>query len=474
MRILVHSINYRPELTGIAKYTTEMSEWLAARGHEVTVVAPPPYYPQWRVAEPYRQWRFTTTTESGVRVRRAPIWIPKLPGGLTRVAYTLSFALSSLPVLLAEAFRRPDVVFAIEPSFLNLPVAWLAARLGGARAWLHIQDFEIDLAYDLGQLRRGRRFAAAIERFTSRRFDVVSSISKPMLDRARAKRIARDELFLLPNWFDAQEIRPLPEPSPFRARLGIPDDSVVALFAGSLGRKQGIEMIVEAARRMAHLPIHFVISGEGVAAASLKSAAKNLKNVQFLPLQPAADLNALLNLADIHLLPQRERTEGSLFPSKLIGMLASGRPVVAMSPKGSEVAECIEGCGIRVDCGDVGSFCSAIRGLAAHQTDRQDLGRRARERALDRFRHDVILANLEIAFAHQSKQPARALAQSTGNETAPPKSIPSNLIQKIAPLEVGGRASSPRKASALLSRQFEKQSLTAASKERSQVFHQKH
>jgi colanic acid biosynthesis glycosyl transferase WcaI len=76
-RILVHAINYSPELAGCAKYTTEMCEWLAARGHDVTVVVPPPYYPQWRVAAPYRKWRYATSVESGVRVRRTPIWIPK-------------------------------------------------------------------------------------------------------------------------------------------------------------------------------------------------------------------------------------------------------------------------------------------------------------------------------------------------------------------------------------------------------------
>jgi colanic acid biosynthesis glycosyl transferase WcaI len=415
MRILVHSINYRPELTGIAKYTTEMCEWFAARGHEVTVVVPPPYYPQWRVEPPYSQWRFSTTNESCVRVRRAPIWIPKRPGGLARVLHTLSFALSSFPILIAESLRRPDIVFAIEPSFLNLPVAWLAARLGGALAWLHIQDFEIDLAYDLGQLRRGRSIAASIERWVARRFDVVSSISNPMLDRARAKKIARGELFLLPNWVDIENVRPLSEPSVFRSRLGIAEDRIVALYSGSLGAKQGIEMIVEVARLTSELPIQFVICGEGIATTSLKAAANGLANVQFLPLQQAADLNALLNLADIHLLPQRRRTEGSLLPSKLAGMLASGRPVVAMSPPGSEVAASIDGCGIRVDCGDVEAFSAAIRHLAVGRTERMEMGHRARRRALDRFRQDLILRDLEVAFAAHGESVVRALAQSAGD-----------------------------------------------------------
>jgi colanic acid biosynthesis glycosyl transferase WcaI len=415
MRILVHAINYRPELTGPAKYTTEMCEWLAARGHDVTVVVPPPYYPQWRVAAPYSQWRYVTATESGVRVRRAPIWIPKRPGGLARVLHTLSFAVSSLPVLIAESLRRPDVVFVTEPSSLNLPVAWLAARLGGARAWLHVQDFEIDLAYDLGQLRRGRRVAAAFERCISRRFDVVSSISRLMLDRVRAKKIAREELFFLPNWVDVENIRPLPSPSVFRSKLGIAEDQIVALYSGSLGAKQGIEMIVEAARRIEGLPIQFVIGGEGVAAASLRAAACGMSNVQFLPIQPASDLNSLLNLADIHLLPQREGAEGSLFPSKLAGMLASGRPVVAMSSPGSEIAEAIEGCGIRVDYGDVEAFSGAIRHLSTNLAERLEMGRRARQRAVDHFRQDIILRNLEFAFSALGKPVPRALAQSAGD-----------------------------------------------------------
>src|SRR5437879_12199866 len=156
MRILVHTIFYRPELTGVAKYTAELCEWLAAQGHEVRVVAPPPYYPQWRVLPPYSQWRSAGEELSGVSVRRCPIWLPQRPSGPGRVICEMSFALTSLPAMLREAVRGPDLVLVVEPSFLNAPVAWLAARLAGAVAWLHIQDFEADLAYDLGQLHAGR------------------------------------------------------------------------------------------------------------------------------------------------------------------------------------------------------------------------------------------------------------------------------------------------------------------------------
>lgn len=411
MRILVHAINYSPELIGPAKYTTEMCEWLAARGHDVTVVVPPPYYPRWRVDPAYRQWSYSTSRENGVRVRRAPIWIPRKPGGIARVLHTLSFALSSLPVLLREALRSPQAVFVIEPSILGLPGAWLAARLAGARAWLHIQDFEIDVAYQLGQLSKGRKPVLAAERWLSRRFDVVSSISPQMTDRARAKGIARGEVFLLPNWVDPGTIFPMTPSSPFRERLSIPENAVVALFSGTLGAKQGIEMIVEAARRLAGAGVWFVICGDGVSAPSLHAAAEGLSNIRFLPLQPAAELNALLNLADIHLLPQRSGTAELFFPSKLIGMLASGRPVVAMSSPGSAIAQAIEGCGIRSDYDDVGAFAAAIQRLASNPDVRLELGRRARARALGRFRQDAILSNFESALAGEKHAVARVLVQ---------------------------------------------------------------
>jgi colanic acid biosynthesis glycosyl transferase WcaI len=413
MRIVVHTVNYRPELTGIGKYTGEMCEWLAAHGHDVTVIAPPPYYPQWRVDAPYRQWRYETSVIDNVTVRRAPIWVPRRPGGLSRIVYALSFAISSLPLLLLESLRRPDVVLVIQPSFLNSPVAWLAARLGRAAAWLHVQDFEIDLAYNLGQLTRGRSFAAAVESWITRRFDVVSTISERMLDRARRKGVDEEKLFLLPNWFDPATIYPMDQASPFRARLGIRLDSPVALFSGSLGAKQGVETILKVAPRLADLDLHFVICGEGVAEDALKIAARDSPNVHFLPLQPASDLNALLNLADVHLLPLRKGTTHSIFPSKLIGMLASGRPVVTMAAPGSEIADLMDGCGLSVDHNDLDTFAIAIRRLVTDPLERQRMGAQARTRALERFRQDVALTALSVELSTQKRRSAQpALAGS--------------------------------------------------------------
>jgi putative colanic acid biosynthesis glycosyltransferase WcaI len=396
MKVLVHTIFYKPELTGVAKYTAELCEWLTAQGHEVRVIAPPPYYPQWRVQEPYGQWRYKNEVLEGVHVQRCPIWLPRRPSGLARSLYSLSFMLASELVVLREVLRRPDMVLVIEPSFMNLPSAWLASRIAGAVAWLHIQDFEIDLAYDLGQLRHGRRLAMAVESWLMKRFDIVSSITRRMIEKAASKGVPSENLYMLPNWVDTSIVRPLPHPSPMRREMGISRDCVVAMFSGSLGTKQGVETIIDAARTLVDdSRLLFVICGDGASSEALRLRARDLNNVRFLPLQPAERLNDLLNLADLHLLPQLPSAAGSVMPSKLIGMLASGRPVVAACSAGTEIAELVTGCGVTVEPGDSGGYAAAIRTLAHDARFRAQLGESARRRALERFSQDSILGDFE-------------------------------------------------------------------------------
>ena len=228
MKILIHGINFAPELVGIGKYTGEMAGWLAARGHAVRVVAAPPYYPEWAVGAGYRPdryrretWRWTDG--AAAEVWRCPLWVPHQPGGAKRLAHLASFAASGAPVMLAQARWRPDLVLCVEPTLFSAPAALLTARLAGARAWLHIQDLEVDAAFDLGLLPGGalRRFALGCESVLLRHFDRVSTISEAMRERVIAKGIAPERAPLLPNWVDVDSVRPLPSPNPLRAEIGI-------------------------------------------------------------------------------------------------------------------------------------------------------------------------------------------------------------------------------------------------------------
>ena len=153
MRILIYGLNYAPELTGIGKYTGEMAVWLAERGHEVHVVTAPPYYPAWRIREDYRgTWYRTERAPGQPLVHRTPLYVPEKPTGIKRIVHLVSFMLGSLPVMVREMFWHPDVVFTVEPTFFCAPLTLFIGKSAGAACWLHVQDFEVDAAFELGLL----------------------------------------------------------------------------------------------------------------------------------------------------------------------------------------------------------------------------------------------------------------------------------------------------------------------------------
>jgi colanic acid biosynthesis glycosyl transferase WcaI len=343
MRVLVYGMNYFPEPVGIGKYTAEMAEWLAGRGHEVRVVAAPPYYPGWKVGAGYRWWKYARESARGVELFRCPLLIPGNPEGAARLLHFLSFALSSFPVVLAQAFWRPDAVFAVEPTLFCAPCALAAARLAGARAWLHVQDFEVEAFFGLGFMkgRHVKRWVAAVEGWLMRRFDAVSTISRRMMERLSGLGVDGSRAVLFPNWVDTERIRPGVRGRDFRAEWGLPPGSRLVLYAGSMGRKQGLEMVLEAAASLrGDCPeAVFLMVGDGSARGDLarKAASMGLRNVVFRPPQPEEDFPALLASADVHLVVQKRGVADAFLPSKLTGILAAGGTAVVTADGETEL-----------------------------------------------------------------------------------------------------------------------------------------
>ena len=424
MKVLLLSPNYAPELTGVGRYSGEVAAWLAARGHEVRVVAAAPHYPAWRVTEGYSGAVYRSVVFDGVQVLRCPLYVPVRPTGLRRMAYLLSFALTSfLPTLWIALRRRPDVVLVVEPPLACAPAALLAARLSGAAAWLHVQDLEVDAAFELGVLRASwaRRALLATERWLLSRFDRVSSISGQMLERLQEKGVPSQRLQAFPNWADLSQIRPLTEPSSLRREWGVAEDQLVLLYSGSLGAKQGLELLVQVVRLLpASAKAVLVVCGEGPAKAALQELAGDARGIRFLPLQPVARLNALLNAADIHLLPQRAGAEGLVMPSKLAGMMASGKPVIACASPGTDVARVVTDCGEVVAPGDAAGFAVAVEKLASAPALRAEYGARGRERAAAIWDRDHILAEVfESSPLLPSRNPTAEGSSAASTDSGP-------------------------------------------------------
>lgn len=401
LRILIIGLNFSPELTGIGKYTGEMAKYLTGLGHDVHVVTAPPYYPAWRVGERYRWWRYVREHRGTIRVTRCPLWVPRSPSGWKRIVHLASFALTSLPAALAEVRWRPELVMSIAPAILATPNALLVAKLTGAKSWLHIHDFELEAAEQLGLISKLKPLAAIariFERSAIRAFDHVSTLSPTMKNHLQELGVPEERLSLVANWVDTEVIRPVKRQ---RERFGLREQATVALYAGNLGRKQGLRVILEAARIVEHdQEILFVIAGEGSARVELEASARGQSNVRFLGLYPREQYVQLLSTADIHLLPERPEASGLVMPSKLGAMLASGRPVIVSAQRNSELGRVAGQAGLLVRAGDAKEIAEAVQSLAADPELRASIGRKGRAYAEVHLSKSEILDGLAVELSN--------------------------------------------------------------------------
>lgn len=401
MNLLLLGLNYAPEPVGIGPYTTGLATALAARGHRVSVVAGTPYYPQWKLFEGFANRR-STSTEDGVEITRVPHYIPAEPSGPRRILHHVTFAASALGPSLAIAGGRPDLVFTVAPSLIAVPVAALAARRAGAPLWLHVQDFEVEAAFATGLLDEASwvaRLGYAVEDLILRRADFASSISPQMCAKLIAKGFAPDQVCELRNWSNASFDFAAADSGQYRREWGLGNRKVV-LYSGNIANKQGLEIVIEAARWLAHRKdLIFVICGEGPNRANLMAQAEGLTNIQFHDLQPAARMADFLSLAAVHVLPQIVGAADLVLPSKLTNILASGRPVVATAQPETGLYNEVDGCGICTPPGKTKPLAEAIARLVDEPELAQRLGAAGRLRAQERWSQSAIVDSMEARAA---------------------------------------------------------------------------
>lgn len=397
MRILFLGLNYDPEAIGIGAYSTGLCQDLAAMGHEVRVVAAKPYYPEWKVFDGHEGW-WKRNREAGVDITRCPIYVSKNPTGLRRVVHHASFAASAMfPMMKAALGFRPDLVMTVAPSLIGAPVAWLAAKVARTPAWLHIQDFEVEAAFATGLIdgsNPAARLARAFERTIIRLFDRLSSISPEMCAKLRAFGIPDSHIIEFRNWAEIDAIQPLEGPSLYRTEWNITTPHV-ALYAGNIANKQGLDILIDAARLLAHREdLTFIICGQGPNRAKLEASAAGLDNIRFHDLQPRVRLGEMLGLATVHLLPQKAGAADLVLPSKLTNMLASGRPAIVTAVHNTGLAREVEGCGIVVPPEDAEQLAAAIEVLIDNPELWQRYARASRERAELAWNRPVIIQRL--------------------------------------------------------------------------------
>ena len=397
-RILFIGLNYSPEPIGIGPYSAGLAEALVARGHKVTAIVGQPYYPEWRLDERYRG-RWKNSVEHGVEITRCPHYVPGTPTGSRRMAHHLSFASSAYPpARMARREHAPDMVLTVAPSMVAVPVAARMARRAGVPLWLHVQDFEVGAAMATGLIEQGSATAAAAARFEERMLrsaQTVSTISEPMCALAVEKGVEPDRVVEIRNWANHAERVAEGNGDTIRARWGLTGQTV-ALYSGNIANKQGLEIVVDAARILQHRrDLSFVICGEGPNRRHLETLAAGAENIQFHDLQPQEAIGDLLKMADIHLLPQTPAAADLVLPSKIGNMLASGRPIVATAAKGTGIARELVDAGVIVPPQDAQAFAWSIDQLSRDPELRARMGRVGRERAAHSWSRAAIVDQFE-------------------------------------------------------------------------------
>ena len=406
VNLLVLCPHFSPDVAPTGEVMTAIADGLVERGHRIHVVTSLPWYRHHRVEEEWqgRPWRTETTSWGRItRVHPFPTDKTNIParavafGGFTGLAATLA----------ASTPARPDAVLAMSPPLTLGLAGWTVARLRRAPFVFNIQDVFPDVAVELGVLtNRGVIATAAwLERVTYQAADAVTVLSDDLRANVAAKIAGRrrgdpTKVRVIPNFVDTERIRPADPDNAYRREHGLTGKRVV-MYAGNVGLSQSLDLVVEAARRLADRDdVVFVINGGGSALAELERSAAGLANLRFVGMQPKERLPEVLAAGDIHLVPLKRGLAKASVPSKLYSVLAAGRPVLASVDEGTEVARSVEqaGAGIAVPPDDPDAFCKALVELLDDDEGARRMGERGRRFVESRASPAAVAARYEDLF----------------------------------------------------------------------------
>lgn len=382
MRILILAQCYAPENVSAAVLITELAVDLAKRGHQVSVVTGAPSYPYGRVFEGYRNRILAQETLDGVRVIRTWSYISPSTKTLPRLLHYGTYCLTAFYGGLFN--RRPDVILSYSPPLPLGLSAWLLSRLWRVPWVLQIEDLYPDAAIAAGVMTDPRliRFFRAIERFQYHRAQRISVISENFRQNLLGKDVPNAKIAVIPIWADPNEVRPMQKENRFRQKCGL-NEKFVVMYAGNIGLTSCLEDVLDAAVLLRdNDDIQFVIVGEGVKKEALvaETESQHLTNIQFLPYQPRENFPEMLAASDLSLVTLNAGAALSSLPSKIFNVMASARPVLAVTPPGSEVMQIVEaaGCGWNVPPSAPDKLAEAILGLKAQESRLIQMGQNGR------------------------------------------------------------------------------------------------
>lgn len=364
--------------------TAELAEDLVMRGHRVTVLTGWPSHPAGVIYSGWAaRWRSIEDDPRGFRVIRCWHSLHSRGSKLWRLWYYFTFGASTLFIGLGAG--RFDAVLALSTPVFGGWTAWLLSRLKGARFVYGIFDLHPESAANAGLLNRGWifRILRTLDTLLCSASDAIVTLSEGLRAEILNRGVPGAKVQLVPFWLDGQKITPGMRGNGWRQQQGISQASFVVLYAGTIGHVSGAEVLIETALHLAGNPnILLLCVGDGPVKDRLVDESKraNLSNIKFLPFQPAEVLSDVQSTADVGLVTLLPDAGKTSIPSKVLGYLAAGRPVIASVALDSDTAKMIRrgACGRVTASQDAIALANAILELYGDLKLCRVLGRRAR------------------------------------------------------------------------------------------------
>lgn len=394
LRVTIVGLNYWPEPTGNAPYTSSLAEGLSAAGHSVRVITGYPHYPEWKINAGYGGWSRNETL-NGVDVRRLRHYVPKMPNTLQRLHMELSFGFRTL----FARWGEPDVVLLVSPALFSSGIVVLRERMRRRRPSLGIWVQDI---YSRGVVETGTgggrvgKVVGALESLILRSADGVVAIHDRFESyMVQSLGVKSSDIRVIRNWTHLPA-SPTSGHEEMRAQLGWTAEDVVVLHAGNMGMKQGLDNVIEAARiaQGRKSNVKFVLLGDGNQRKNLEAKATGVANIQFVDPLPDEKFQRALAAADVLLVNERPGVKDMAVPSKLTSYFNSGLPVIAATDEGSVTASEIQasGGGVRVDADNPASLVDIAETLGRDRVLAAELGAQGL-----RFRNETLSEAAAIA-----------------------------------------------------------------------------
>lgn len=389
MHILLLTAYFPPDVGSASHLFYELGKALVERGHDVMVATGLPSYHAQGDLSRYQGKLWLSETIDGMRVAR--VAVPQLLRDTSMGRGLWQFSCAGSLLLRSLSLPRPEVALIYSPPLPLGLTGWALKKLRGTPFILNVQDLVPQSLIDLGILRSGVliRLLEGLERFVYREADHITVHSKGNRKHVLSKGINPDRVTVVPNWVDTDFIRPGERLNGFRREYELGDRFVVS-FAGVMGRSQDLDTILESAAMLRRYEdILFLLIGDGVERKRLERKAKRmgLTNVRFLPMQPRDKYPAVLQASDVSLATLRREVETPVVPSKILSIMASGRPVVAAMRLDGDAPRLIHEarCGYCVEAERADRLSEAILKLYQAPSLRRRLGANGRRYAVQRL-----------------------------------------------------------------------------------------